>query len=229
MNYFSDNTAILFFSRTPKSESAVRIVHENRSKNRQVVGLLIESIKTKLISTGLPVYQYDESKQIGNNFSERLTNSIDDLFLKGYENVITVGSDSPELLNLDFSLVKSELEKGNAVLGPTQRGGTYLIAVPFKFWKKNEFSEIPWNTSRVFEALKDLYPDCIVKSELTEIHTYTDIIDLIKTGFENNLVLQLKRLLNPDYFQTYHTAYTPSENLFVFSERGPPQSASLHF
>nr|WP_305067203.1 DUF2064 domain-containing protein [Mangrovivirga halotolerans] len=177
----------------------------------------------------MPVYQYDESIQVGSNFSERLTNSIEDLFQKGFNNVITVGSDSPQLLDIDFSLIQTELEKGNVILGPTQRGGAYLIAIPFKSWNRKDFKEIPWNTNRVFESLKDLYQGCVVKSRFTEIHTYKDIITVIKKGCSNDFVLQLKRLLNLDYYQPNYSGFYQSEIFLIKSERGPPLPVSLHF
>ena len=73
--------------------------------------------------------------QKGKDLGERLHNVFSRLFFVGYEKVAIIGSDSPDLpieyIEKSFSLLNKKLLDGKKelVLGPSEDGGYYLIAM----------------------------------------------------------------------------------------------------
>lgn len=108
--------------------------------------------------------------QKGKDLGERLTNVFSHLFSHGYKKVAIIGSDSPDLpieyIEKSFSLLN---KKTTLVLGPSEDGGYYLIAmsnllspmgtdlksVPKKGgmggFAGEIFQDIPWSANTVFE------------------------------------------------------------------------------
>lgn len=108
--------------------------------------------------------------QKGKDLGERLTNVFSHLFSHGYKKVAIIGTDSPDLpieyIEKSFSLLN---KKTTLVLGPTEDGGYYLIAmsnllspmgtdlksVPKKGgmggFAGEIFQDITWSANTVFE------------------------------------------------------------------------------
>lgn len=89
--------------------------------------------------------------QQGNGLGERLETSFETAFSLGFKSVAAIGTDSPDLplpyLEESFRL----LEKGpaDAVFGPAEDGGYYLVAL--RSCHPGLFRKIPWSTDRVLE------------------------------------------------------------------------------
>lgn len=66
--------------------------------------------------------------QQGSSFGERFENAIEALARLGYDNIVIVGRDCPDLESADILRAFSLLENYRLVLGPDHRGGCYLIA-----------------------------------------------------------------------------------------------------
>ena len=67
--------------------------------------------------------------QSGVGFGERLENAIETLAARGYEEIVAIGRDCPELSAADVSCAFAQLAGKRLVLGPDHRGGCYLIAL----------------------------------------------------------------------------------------------------
>src|SRR5262245_55021634 len=65
--------------------------------------------------------------QNGSTFGERLQNSIETLADIGYQQIVIIGSDCPELQSRDINLAFEKLSNRKLVVGPDHRGGCYLI------------------------------------------------------------------------------------------------------
>jgi rSAM/selenodomain-associated transferase 1 len=86
-------------------------------------------------------------EQVGNDLGERLAGISSELFKRGFEKVVMIDSDSPNLPTAYIREGFFKLEKADAVLGPTDDGGYYLVGM-----KKNLpeiFKNIPWSTREV--------------------------------------------------------------------------------
>ena len=67
--------------------------------------------------------------QEGISFGQRLENAIESLARIGYQEIVIVGRDCPDLEPIDIYQAFDLLEKYRLVLGPDHRGGCYLIGI----------------------------------------------------------------------------------------------------
>jgi rSAM/selenodomain-associated transferase 1 len=87
--------------------------------------------------------------QKGKDLGERLANIFNTLFKEGYERIIIMDSDSPNLPSRFISEGLKMLNKADLVLGPCEDGGYYLVGLSSNM--PQIFQEIPWSTSEVTE------------------------------------------------------------------------------
>ncbi len=87
--------------------------------------------------------------QEGATLGERIRNLFTALFGRGYERVVIVGSDSPDLPGEYMEEAFALLAETELVLGPALDGGYYLVAL--KTAIPSLFDSIEWSTARVLE------------------------------------------------------------------------------
>ncbi|SHG64172.1 TIGR04282 family arsenosugar biosynthesis glycosyltransferase [Winogradskyella jejuensis] len=112
---------------------------------------------------------FTKQLQEGNDLGERMENAFETLFSKKFKKIIIVGSD---LLDLDTNIIKTafeKLDKNDAVIGPSEDGGYYLLGM--KSPNQNVFKNKKWGTETVLEQTKK---DFIGKS-LYVLETLNDI------------------------------------------------------
>lgn len=68
-------------------------------------------------------------EQSGDGLGERMLNAFREVLGRGYDSCVLVGSDLPELTAADIGSAFAELESNDAVCGPTEDGGYYLIGM----------------------------------------------------------------------------------------------------
>lgn len=102
-----------------------------------------EALVTACIFPGVAYLRQD-----GVDLGERMARAFDSLFSMGYRHVVIVGADSPDLPLLFISLAFTELKTHDAVIGPSEDGGYYLIGMR----TPNEalFEGISWGGPEVF-------------------------------------------------------------------------------
>jgi rSAM/selenodomain-associated transferase 1 len=66
--------------------------------------------------------------QMGNDLGDRMKNAFEQVFSRGFNRVLLIGSDSPDLTNLLIDEALGALQEYDAVVGPSHDGGYYLIA-----------------------------------------------------------------------------------------------------
>ena len=74
------------------------------------------------------VHLFGSRAQHGRTFAERFENAIETLSALGYEEIVAVGRDCPDLSANDVAQAFAQLREKRLVLGPDHRGGCYLIA-----------------------------------------------------------------------------------------------------
>lgn len=89
--------------------------------------------------------------QEGEGLGERLAAAFDRIFGLGYDAAAVIGTDSPDLptafIDRAFGLLRDP--RVDAVFGPTEDGGYYLLAM--KRFHPELFTGIPWSTGKVLE------------------------------------------------------------------------------
>ena len=104
-----------------------------------------------------------------------MNNAFVNSFTDGYEKVVILGSDLPDLTEKHILEAFKRLDDNDVVLGPTKDGGYYLLGMkklqPKIFVNKN------WGTASVRkETLKDLENVTVhLLEELNDIDVFEDI------------------------------------------------------
>ena len=234
------NTAILFFTLSASEEAKVKsfTTGQGSSANRAVAQKLISSTYKTIADAGLPVFTVSSSQQMGNTFGERFSNAFAALFEVGYENVIAVGNDCPELSCARISKAEKSLQHSSFVIGPATDGGAYLIALSRQSFNKEKFRGLSWNTDHLLADLIDhtkrVGYSFTLLDELADIDDSSDLFSIIhrlrqKAGFSFLMFVEtLKVLLSSVYITCNPTFKLPCNLIFLgnsYSHRGPP----LHF
>lgn len=152
-------TAILLFARSAPAEArAKRFGH----RGRRIGEALLRHTEATLARTGLPVYRSSEEKQRGADFGTRLARAVREVFGRGHERVLVVGSDCPDLSVATIERAVRELKGGRQVIGPDARGGAYLIGLQRKTFDADAFAGLPWQSPRIARRLRAQLCDCRV-------------------------------------------------------------------
>lgn len=129
-------------------------------------------------------YQY--ISQNGKDLGERLKNSFIQAFNQGFDKLVVIGSDSPDLPK---NIVKSaflKLEKFDSVIGPCKDGGYYLLGFTNQGFSSNVFHNIPWSTSDVFVKTKNLLEKESIRTYILPIWQDIDTIEDLKDFYLRN-------------------------------------------
>jgi len=94
--------------------------------------------------------QYDYTPQKGCDIGQRMRNAFSGTFSKGFNPVILIGSDIPELTASIVKQAFDALHRTDAVIGPSQDGGYYLIGFNTDTFQPDIFDNMPWSSPEVF-------------------------------------------------------------------------------
>ena len=94
-----------------------------------------------------------------------------------HDRIVVIGTDSPDLATQRIQEALQSLQNHDAVIGPTEDGGYYLLGLSKMI--PAVFENIPWSTNEVFQkTLKQLHG---YKTHILESHYDVDVIeDLLK-------------------------------------------------
>lgn len=153
------NTAILIFANTPEQEIRDKSFGKNLSKTRQLrlAQAMLSHTRRVAKSTGLPIIEILSSQQQGDNFAQRYTHAIAQVFAQGYQRIISIGTDCPDLQSQDIVEAHLKLQQSNSVLGLARDGGAYLVAFRRAYFDTQQFQDLPWQTTRTAAALEQYF------------------------------------------------------------------------
>ncbi|MEF2145469.1 MAG: TIGR04282 family arsenosugar biosynthesis glycosyltransferase [Desulfovibrionaceae bacterium] len=87
--------------------------------------------------------------QRGRDLGARMRNAFAAAFAKGYERVVLVGSDIPDLDDNALREALESLDGDAACIGPARDGGYWLIGFSAAGFAPEAFTEVAWGTDRV--------------------------------------------------------------------------------
>jgi len=223
------NTAILIFSRLPHEE----ILHKRISNKTEVNLALWQHLYSKTFKeakkTGIPIVAYGEKDQKGKTFGEKITNAIKDAYNKGFENLIVLGADCPEISFKHIEGAHIQLLSGKEIVaGQDKRGGIYLLGLNKKAFIAEKFLSFSWQTNLLFNDIKNFAADFTfikLSSILNDINSKKDVTVflnyvLISKRFKTLLKLLFKA------FKTKQQIFSENIQYFIFAFhyilRGPP-------
>jgi rSAM/selenodomain-associated transferase 1 len=137
-------------------------------------------------------------EQNGVDLGSRLLNAFKSQFKK-YDRIVVIGTDSPDLTSERIQEAFLSLQNYDAVIGPTDDGGYYLLGLSKMI--PAVFKNIPWSTHEVFQRTLD------------QLHGYN--IEILKKHYDVDVIedlMQLKKNLEKDKSLAPHTQKWFEEN-----------------
>ncbi len=163
--------ALLFFVRDERSEARLKplpakaggggsqayrrlnrlLLSRFQELQRRGIDLILVSASHSPVSDALPRFS-----QRGATFGERITNGAADAFGLGYQNVVIVGNDCPDISASDIRRAFDLLTGGARYVGaPTKDGGAFLVGLRNNS-DLSPFRDLSWQTSQLFTDLTSL-------------------------------------------------------------------------
>ncbi|MBK0383834.1 DUF2064 domain-containing protein [Pedobacter sp. SD-b] len=190
-----NKSAIILFAHLPDFEARVKSLSYLSSKRatKRISAFLTQHFFKLSKQTTADTFLIDTYHQNGTTFGQRIANAFEDIYAKGYQNVICIGNDCPNLTLDNLQNAISETENGKVVLGPTQDGGTYLIGIPRSHFDKYAFENVKWQTNNTYKELKSSFGSDFLQLEMK---TEVDHKKVFLLECENYVVKVLINIIN---------------------------------
>lgn len=207
-----NKTAILIFANSAEKEA------ERKSFLSVDVFYALNTQTLKTVKkSGIDYFLVSEKQQIGNSFGERFSNAIESVFNNGFENVISVGNDTPHLKTHHLVDTLHQLEKKDFILGPSKDGGFYLMGIKKKHFNKETFLKLPWQTNRLQKSISSIanknHLEINFLEPLNDLDTKEDLKTILNSFKE--IYLSILKLLQKLFFKIKNTFL---EEFVLFSE-----------
>ena len=128
--------------------------------------------------------EYRYAPQIGQDLGQRMKNAFLQAFSEGFNRVVVIGSDSPDLPAEYLELAFKALETNDVVVGPSSDRGYYLIGFAKKAFLPDVFEGITWSSVDVFEQtlniLKKHKQRVYLLPQWHDVDTLTDLKSLLQ-------------------------------------------------
>ena len=154
--------------------------------------------------------------QKGEDLGERMKNSFADVFTKGFQNVILMGGDSPDLPEDYIKQAFITLRTKDVVLGPTVDGGYYLIGFKNTTFPPSVFEEIHWSSPMVFQEtvtkIQQAHRSIGFLPVWSDVDTLTDLKNLVS------------RTRNTSFKSSHTMTYLSHQHIIVERDHGEKSS-----
>jgi hypothetical protein len=145
-------TAILVFANSPETDARLKGINGGAT----LFSALNEKTLATVKKTGLPFFHIAEQDQKGETFGQRFCNAIDQLFSLGYDQLITLGNDTPQISFRDILEAESKITLNTLVLGPSMDGGFYMMGLHKVHFNKAAFLCLPWQSRNLLNGMVSL-------------------------------------------------------------------------
>lgn len=144
-------TAILLFSHTAADEAYVKtfVAEGGKKANIAVARKLIDHNISVAKQSKLPLFTCFSPDQSGSSFGERLANAFENVFSKGFDQVIAIGNDCVGISPALLLGARDQLTYNGLVLGPATDGGVYLIGLNKSAYQREKFIGLPWQKANL--------------------------------------------------------------------------------
>lgn len=144
-------TAVLLFALPDAAESSRKTVSRHSAIVWRSMRLLAQA---KVCASGLPLLQSHKLITHQGTFGEQISAALLAAFARGYEQVICVGNDCPDLAISDLRRAAASLANNKTPIGADQRGGVYLFGITRQQFDGQAIAQLPWQTGCLANALR---------------------------------------------------------------------------
>lgn len=190
----------------------------SEKENRKIHKILFKHTLKTVRQTGIPYFIESNYTQKGASFADRITHAAQKTFAKGYDKVIIVGGDSP---NLSSQTIMCAATNSHTVIGPSKDGGIYLLSINKQDFTASTFSGFSWKSSNLSTELISFYHSAKVLPALIDIDTDVDF-KAFQSEAKGTIFFSLYTLLERTFEQVIQIA-TKQTCKGAFLLRGPPK------
>lgn len=134
--------------------------------------------------------------QHGRTLGSRMINAFRNEFEKGMKRIILIGSDIPAIDHVLISDFFDHLDTADAVIGPAEDGGYYLIGMKKEVFTADLFAGIPWSSPTVCqETLHRFQKNGISWHKGLKLQDIDDVHDLFRVINNRELHGKIPHLL----------------------------------
>ena len=227
----TSDIAFLFFARSPYRDKKRRAFASNKLHMEVVSHLHLKTYK-KLRDSDLPVIISNEHTQKSHSLAVNLSKAISEVFQKGFEKVVVVGNDCPDLNRFTLEKAIHCLRQGNNVLGPDMDGGNYLIGIDKSAFCEKAFEDALSVSSKVHEKLSAFLrksnDPLVFLDQKHDINSLDALLKYIKSSVKSSAK---KTLISKIYYSVIHLVKVSTHYISEcyisysssgYSRRGPP-------
>ena len=155
MGHKNSDTAVLIFSLSARREAERKALfgHGKKKGASEFFDILIARTKQLALASGVDAFFIDEGRQQGHTFGERYANAYQEIFDRGYNKVVSIGNDAPDLTADILHKAITEIQQKDLVVGPATDGGVYLLGISRSLFNTDEFLNLPWLEDSLYDAL----------------------------------------------------------------------------
>ncbi|WP_052593767.1 DUF2064 domain-containing protein [Aureispira sp. CCB-QB1] len=223
-------TAILIFTRTSGAEAKHKLSGDRLSygTNQKICAELIAKTRRAAQQTSFSVIEINSNQQVGDNLGERLSNSVATVFQAGFNQVLVIGTDTPDISSRLLQNAAQQISTTQATLGASNDGGVYLIGFHRAQFDKTIFANLEWESEAIFEHLKNYFlnRDATIYStqKLQDIDSFYDLMQFLKSGTNYNFNFRLKQLINSShtFLPCFQNRLQGTINYYIYHYNRPP-------
>jgi len=134
--------------------------------------------------------KYPLRPQKGDTLGKKMSNAFEQAFEQGFDHVLLMGTDIPDLPGAIITKGFDELNHNDAVIGPSTDGGYYIIGFNARTFYPQAFENITWSTEKVFQEtlniLRQNKKSIYILPEWRDIDIFEDLIEFINSNTETN-------------------------------------------
>lgn len=206
------NIALLVFCFSAKAEATRKSFgyFHRHGHARKILQKLNTHTENIAVASGLDLFVVNEDDQQGQTFGKFFTHTHKKVFSQGYDYVISITNDCPDISVETINEAIRNFEKNTLVLGPAIDGGEYLMGLHKNTFKEEEFELLPWRTAQLHTsilALSQSYQwQTICLEPLADIDNQKDLYQYVrKNPFADLTLFIQKYLLNIRHFSKHYS------------------------
>ncbi|MGY3089048.1 glycosyltransferase A (GT-A) superfamily protein (DUF2064 family) [Hymenobacter sp. UYAg731] len=222
--------AVLLFTRSAGEEAAHKrfVSHGTRAGNAAVAAQLIHRAEATAGRAGVDFVRVASNQQTGATFGARLCNAMRRVFSQGYEYLLVMGNDCPQLTEQLLRQATAAVQQTGAVVGPATDGGVYLLGMARAVFESQDWTQLPWQTAQLGAALlrqlRQQHTSACVLPVLADIDEEQGLTAALRLPLARLLLRRLRRLRapRPVALPTAITAAGQRAGVAARPHRGPP-------
>lgn len=124
--------------------------------------------------------------QQGEDLGDRMANAFQEGFRLGYEGLLLLGSDAPDIPVAILTEAIHGLQQGQSVIGPSRDGGYYAIGFTPETFCAAIFEPMPWSTAEVYPLTLQRFAQAGCAAHTLPLWSDIDVLEDLRAFFQRN-------------------------------------------